>query len=347
VHFVRLVGHVVAPGAIALVVASAPADSRADELETATLTYEARDVGARCPDAESFGRQVAARLGYPPFVAAGKHRVVVRLSGAGGKVHAHAEVTRAGSTTPGTRDLESEIDKCETLTQALATAVAIALDPVRGSGGPAAELPPLPPPPAEPPRTTPEPAPPPPPEAPAAIAPLAPARDPVVLFATAGVVGSDGLLPGVSLGGDVGFGLAISRFSLEASGRLEAMPTSARVDSGDEVTATVFSALLAPCVHLGGWALCALGRVGALQARAPNLAEPGLGTTIFGTLGAGVGYELPVSSIVALRALAAVEAPLVRTVLEIDQASVWIAPPVTAGLELGLVVSLTPAPRRP
>jgi len=315
----------------------------ADELETATLTYEARDVGARCPDAESFGRQVAARLGYQPFVPAGKHRVVVRLSGVAGRVHAHAEVTRAGSTTPGARDLESDLDKCETLTLALATAVAIALDPIHSAGAPSAELPPLPPP--EPPRTPPD------PEAPAReITPppaSVPSREPVLLFATAGLFAADWILPGVSLGGDVGIGARIGRFSLEASGRLEAMPAPVQLDSGDQVTGTVFSALLAPCVHLGAWVVCALGRVGALQARAPDLVQTNLGTTIFGTLGARIGYELPLSSVVAFRALASVEAPLVRTVLEIDQTSVWVAPPLTAGLEIGLVVSLTPSPHQP
>jgi len=314
--------------------------ARADDLETATLSYDAGDLGARCPDAESFARQVAARLGYEPFVPGGKHRVVVRLSAAaGGRVHGHAEVTRAGSAAAGGRELAGEVDKCEALTAALATDVAIALDPLRGMGAPSP--PPLPPLPAVE-KTE---APPLPPsaasgdEAPPPPAAAEPPRERVALFATAGLLATGWLLPGASFGGSVGIGGRTRLLSLEASARVETMLGPARVDSGDRLEATVFSALLAPCLHLEGWVACALGRVGALQARAPDVVEPSLGTTVFGALGARAGYALPLSRALALRALVSAEIPLVRTILAIDQAPVWIAPPVMTSLELGLVVS--------
>lgn len=316
----------------------------ADELQTASLTFSATGLGARCPDEESFRNQVAARLGYQPFVQDGKHRASVTLRIVGDRVRGRAEVLRFGQSTAGVRELDGEIEKCETLTAALATAVAIALDPVR-SAQPA--TPAAPPPPATDVRL----APPPPPLAPPPLPPEQPGPPPVqsaapsrtsriALFGTAGAIGAVGLMPGLAMGGDAGVGLRFEVLSLELSGRVETMPTAARADSGDRLEATMFSAVLSPCGHLGRWLACGIGRVGALQGRAPDVVHPSLGTSLFGAIGARGGYVLPLSSALALRGLASAEFPLVRTSLVIDKASVWTAPPAAAALELGVVVTV-------
>src|SRR5262245_29236928 len=105
--------------------------------ETARLTYVVAANASGCPDEESFRNLVAARLGYDPFEPDGKHAAVVKIARQGGLLRAEARVTREGQPEPGARELEGGLGQCEALTSALATAVAIALDPVRGTQGPA------------------------------------------------------------------------------------------------------------------------------------------------------------------------------------------------------------------
>ena len=307
-----------------------------DEPATATLAYVS-NVGARCPDDESFRHRVAARLGYQPFSPDGKHRVSIRLRAASARVNGHAEVTRAGQSSPGVRALESPIEDCESLVSALAVAVAIALDPVRSAGPPLEE---------------PSPAIGPPPEAPepplvvASPSPDSPAREAPSrdshrsFFGAVSAAGSVGLLPGLSMGGAVGVGLRLEAISVEIAGRAETMPSAVRVASGDRLEATTLSALLAPCAHLHRWSACGVGRAGVIQGRAPDVVAPTLGSSLFGTVGVRVGYELPLSAMVALRALASAEVPLVRTALVVSGAEVWTAPPAMAGVEMGVVVSV-------
>ena len=320
--------------ALALLATRASAEN---EPETARLVYVANGIGARCPDEESFRHQVAARLGYQPFTPDGKHRVAVTLTIAGRRVRGHAEVLRSGQTAAGVRDLDGELDKCEPLTSALATAVAIALDPVR-SAQPAGVVPPSPPSP------TGDPPPPPArlPETPVAPPPPASSTSQTrkVLFGSAGVLGAVGLMPGAAVGADLGVGLRFEAVSVELSGRVETMPGSVRTDSGDRLEATALSALLAPCVHLGRWIACGSGRLGSLQGRAPDVVQPNLGKSLFGAVGARAGYVLPLSPVFALRGIASADLLVVRTSLLIDGAAVWTAPPVAAGLELGVVVSV-------
>ncbi len=311
--------------------------SASDERMTATLAYT-NNVAARCPDDESFRHRVAARLGYQPFASTGDHRVSVRLRVASGRVHGHAEVMRAGQSSPGVRDLDSPIEECESLVSALAVAVAIALDPVRSAGppleepSPATDLsfpessrPPEPPLVGSPPQDS--------------LVRDAPTREsPLRFFGAASAAGSAGLLPGPSIGAAVGGGLRGEVISVEIAGRAETMPSAVRVDSGDRVEATTFSALLAACAHLNRWSACGVGRAGAIQGRAPDVVAPTLGSSLFGTAGVRVGYELPLSSLLTLRALASAEVPLVRTALVVSGSGVWTAPLATAGGEIGVVV---------
>jgi hypothetical protein len=322
----------IAKGAALLAAASLLGSARAsaEELETARLTYRA--PANSCPDEESFRHQVAGKLGYEAFTEDGKHRasVIVRLER--GRIRGRAEVTRRGQSAPGVRELDGEQGQCEALVAALATAVAIALDPVRG-------MQPAAPPPA-PPASAPqivvvreEPAPPPEEKKEEAPAPRA------HVFGVADGVVSLGLAPAPAAGGQVGVGLAWQTLSIEATGRIEATTGPEPVDSGDRIEATVYSALLSPCAALDAWALCITGRVGAFQARAPDVLNPNLGTSLFGAVGARAGYVLRLGQVVSLRALAFVELPLVRTSLLINQVTVWTAPPVLGGLAVGAVFS--------
>jgi len=307
----------------------------ADNLQTATLTFAASGATGPCPDEESFRNQVAARLGYQPFEQDGEHHVSVTLRAVRDRVHGRAEVLRSGQANPGVRELDGEITKCEALVSALATTVAIAIDPVR-SVQPAIVAPP----PATNDRPPPEPPPPPPEQRAPPQAPPSSHSPRITIFGTAGALAAVGLAPGPAVGGGVGVGLRRDVLSLEVSGQVETTPGTTRADSGDRVQATVFSAVLSPCGHLGRWLACGTGRLGVLQGRAPDVVHPSLGTSLIAALGARGGYILPLSSALALRGLVSAEFPLVRTSLTIDGASVWTAPPFAAAFELGVVVTV-------
>lgn len=307
-----------------------------DELPTAELKYVANgDAIARCPGEESFRHQVAARLGYQPFVRDGEHRVSVTLNAALGRVRGRAEVTRSGQTVPGVRELDDKIDNCEALASALATTVAIAIDPVRGLG-PAPTVPP-PPPPAPLPhddragaveRVAP---PSPPPE------PRAPAR-PIFFFAGAGGLFSFGVTPGAAFGAEASFGARRDAFSIAIGARIETMPESERGASGDRLEATVLSGTLAPCGQLGVFLGCIFGRVGAFQGRAPDVVAPSLGTTVFGAVGVRAGVQLPIWRWISVQAMADAGLPLVRTSLRIGPVTAWTAPPGFGGASVSVVV---------
>jgi hypothetical protein len=318
------------------------AEAGEERLESATLSYVVSGAALRCPDEESFRRKVAARLGYQPFSTGGLHRVSVRLSATSTGLRGHAEVTRVGQSESGVRDLDGAVDECEPVTAALAVAVAIALDPVRSAQ---ASEPPIDPhaqdvEPAPAPLTPAVVAAPAPAALPAADAVEPPAASRITLFGAAGAVAGVGLTPGASAGGTIGVGLRRRALSVELSGRAEATPGPTRVDAGDRLEANAFSALLATCAHLRRASACGLGRIGVMQGMALDVKDPMLRTSTFGTLGARAGYEVALSTAVALRGLLSAELPLVRTSFVIDGRSVWTAPPVLGGIEIGVVVAV-------
>jgi hypothetical protein len=101
----------------------------ASEPARLTLTYGAPEE-AGCPDEGSFRNLVAARLGYDPFVPESQDGVRVELVRDHQRMRGHVEVARQGQGAPLARDLSGDADKCEALGAALATTLAIALDPV-------------------------------------------------------------------------------------------------------------------------------------------------------------------------------------------------------------------------
>ncbi|CAN5885579.1 hypothetical protein BH11MYX4_BH11MYX4_22920 [soil metagenome] len=294
------------------------------------LVYAAPPPG--CPDAASFRDLVAARLGYDPFDDTGALDVTVEITMQRGKLQGRAEVAREAMPS-GTRELSGELDRCEPLATALATTVAIALD--AGHDAPQVEPATIVPPPLAPP-----------PSSVLAVRenqdvppPSRPPRPPgVSLVAFAGAVASAAVAPGPTFGPDLGAGFRIGSLSLEASARVETTLSDARVSATNHVDATIFSAGVVPCAHLGALAGCFFGRIGAFHARAVDVANPSLHTWIFAAAGLRGAYTLPLSTSVGLRGALEAGLPLVRTSLEIDDRSVWTAPPVFAGASVALLV---------
>jgi hypothetical protein len=317
-----------------------------DAKETARLAYTTPAEVPGCPDEASFRNLVAARLGYDPFVPEGRHDAAVAIEKHHGKLVARARVTRQGQTEPGVRELGGTPDQCEALAQALATTVAIALDPVRGRRGPETSSPALPaslpaPAPAPAPVFTPAPVivfwPPPPPYTfkPAPVH----RHTPVSFFGVARGLAAIGAAPGPTLGGELGIGLGVGAFSITGALRVEATPGTAIEASGDAIEATMFTGDVIPCGHLARWSLCGLARLGVFEGRSPSVVRPRLGGSLYFAVGARGGYALPITDALALTAGLEAAVPLLRTTLTIDQAVAWTAPPISAALDLGIKVT--------
>jgi hypothetical protein len=302
---------------------------------TARLSYVANESG--CPDETSFRNLVGARLGYDPFEAGGVVNVRVEIVKGRGRLQGHAEVTR-GDSPPGSRDLSGELDRCEPLATAIATTVAIALDPGRGSS--TADLPSAPPL-----------APPPPPSASTVVVvrerdvvvasppPAPPAsRERPSLVGVAGGVASAAVGPALMFGPDLGVMVRLKTLSLEASARVETTLGEARATSGDRLEATVVSGAVVPCAHLRALAGCVFGRVGAFQSGAPNVTEPVLRSSPFAAVGLRAAYVLTIGPVFALRGAIETGLPLVRTSLVVDGNTVWTPPPVFAGASLAALI---------
>jgi hypothetical protein len=73
-------------------------------------------------------------------------------------------------------------------------------------------------------------------------------------------------------------------------------------------------------------------RLGVIQGRAKDVAQPSLGSSFLATLGVGLRAELPHERTWAARFELAALLPVVRTELLVNQQVVWTAPPVYLGL---------------
>lgn len=316
-----------------------------NDRETARLVYVVAANTSGCPDEESFRNLVTARLGYDPFEPDGKHAAAVEITREAGRLRAQARVTRQGQPEPGVRELVGGPGQCEALTSALATAVAIALDPVRGMQGPAPTPAPVPPQALTPPSAAPVPAkeasPVRPTVAPAPMPPVRPGAPPprISFFAAAGGLVSVAAAPGATLGGELGVGLRVRAFSLETALRAETTPGSSLLPSGDRVEVTLITANLLPCGHLGGWFGCALLRGGAVQSRALDVLVPTRKSSPFAAAGLRAGYALQIAGPVSARAAIEAAFQFTRTALMIDTRPAWTAPLVAGGLDLGVLVA--------
>jgi hypothetical protein len=306
------------------------ADPAADR-PTADLVY---DVGALegCPDAASFEDLVAARLGYDPFVTGSARLLSVKIDERGGGLVGTVWL-EDDRGDPRRRSIEAGLSECESLATALATAVGIALDPLFHEAPPPAPSPQ----PKMPPVTAPEP---PPDRRPTPPPPPRDEGESLRFRAFAGPTTSFGLAPGPTLGAALAAGIRAPAFSVVVEGRLDTLPSTAQLDSGDVVRALSITAGPTGCWHIAWWMGCVSGQLGAFDAEAEDIVDPEPSSTFSAKIGAATGAEIELSRQLALRAVAELGVPLVRTSLKIDDIPVWTAPPVHANLGVMAVLGL-------
>jgi hypothetical protein len=323
-------------GSFALFVSTALASlvgtSRARAEPTARLAYVV--TAPSCPDETSFRALVTARLGRDPFTPVSEDQadVGVRRDGAGlsGRV-----VVRRSGKVAAERSIRASAGECDTLVEALAAVAALAIDP-DAALRPSERLPELPPS-TPPPAATMTPVKPPPEVV--EYRPLRPEEPPTrVSFAARGaIVGSIGVLPAGSMGGELGIGFGIGKFSLFAEGRAETKVATAGGSPSSRIDGTLLTAGIAPCGRVGVLIGCLVGRVGALRGRSPDAAHPRDDSTMVAYIGPRLALHLPIDDSFAITPQLEMVVPLVRTTLLFDQQPAWSAPSIAGALGLGVM----------
>jgi hypothetical protein len=317
--------------ALQIALASVTPARAAPPARTARLTYTRGAGASDCPDIDVIRAGVAARLGYEPFDDSAASLVSATVSRTGHVLEARIEIAGADGKPTAERKLASRQHDCVELASAMELAISIAIDPLAG-GRPRSEAP-APPPPAPPPA----PAPPPPQviviREPAPPAPPPPApRVPTVFQVRLGGLGAVGSAPAAAAGGTLQASVRRGSFSLGLEGRGDLASTTTFIFNGapvgDMQTSLLMGALV-PCAFRGLFEGCALLSAGEVRASARGLAMPQQATAPFLAVGARVGLEIPLGSILSAGAHADVLAPITETVLRVSGQPVWTSPAIS------------------
>jgi hypothetical protein len=332
---------------------SAPHESRPVEmvdrhgLARAKLRVES-DAEGRCLGEAGLRAKVTDRLGADPFqdppdlelqvsqrrVAGGYRAVLERRDGAGNLVGSQQ------LTAPGT--------DCSELSDALALALSIAIDPLiltRSPGHVEVKVVPWPRPEtadapapvsAVPPASAPE-------EAPPTVQQVdatSPSREPLDLRLGIGGVGVLGLTPSPAAGLELQGEIHKSRYSLAIAGEATTI-AGQTADSTGTVQAAFFGGAIMPCIHWRSFGFCGRVAAGADVSSSSNLPDAvGTKNTLYLGVGARVFADVPLTPAFSIRPLVTAEVPLVRTALEVGTATLWQTSPVAGSAGLQVVARL-------
>jgi len=269
------------------------ADAQADAIGSAELSWVRASGAESCPPPSAMRAAVARRLGRDPFErdAAVSFEVVVEPRAPGWAARIVAQGTTQGA---GSRELTSEAAACESLADAVALALALAIDPEamertarEPAPTPALAAPTTPAPPIAVVASGPPPA-----SAPAPGAAEFPRAIPYVLG-----LASVGLLPGGALGigllGELGLAERVS-----ASVALDYWPERETAGAGGHFAFGLTAASLGLCGNLVrlpvvGLALCAAGMLGSVHAVVLDLEPTGPGDRLWAAARAGARLWIP------------------------------------------------------
>jgi hypothetical protein len=288
---------------------------------SATAQILAGETPPDCADERALRDLLVARLGTDPLTEPGAPSIQVTLWADASGHHARVEVD---AMPP--RELAAR--SCDDLFEAVATVLAIALDPA-----PASPEPPAPPAPADPTsgavaRSS----------TPVEIrAPVRPAQRRSRVRAWMGIdgVGSVGLAPSPALGASVSAGMRWGRrLRVGLEGALLHTPEAGDLPGPARVRVTVATAAVVPCVLFGAVSACAGVEVGRTEAAGSGMARPASDDALFAAVQARVEIAARVGP-VQLHVSPAVVAPLTRPTFAVDDAPRWTAPPLAAALGVG------------
>jgi hypothetical protein len=296
------------------------------------LDYQRQEGAAACPETSAIQVGVAARLGYDPFDEKAGERLRVAIRQAARGLEARIEMDDADGKPKAERRLVSRQRDCKELAFSVELAISIAIDP-SGSAPPAAgawsdtSSPPI---------GTDTPA----PSAPLEVVPE-PARGsarPLSADLAAALVGGLGSAPSSSLGASVGAGLRAERSSLSIEARAD-LPSSMSLRAGN-VSTSLFTASLIPCLRDTYLAFCALATAGVLRAAGHNLVDSRQITLFYGAVGVRIAAFYPLTHRWSLALQGDAVAPLTETSLTVDGANVWSSSTLAFALGLGATANI-------
>jgi hypothetical protein len=334
----RSLFHVLVPGAVAF--GAFLGTSGAWATPTSRLVYSRSAEADSCPDEQSLRRAVATRIGYDPFFPYATRTIVATMARHGRDFVATVDLVDEGGFSHGARELRAAGD-CGELLDAVALAIAIAIDPQSLT-----QTTPPAPPESEPetpaPKTIPPPPAPTPPStqpAPPDVIPHAPAA-PVSrpdLELTAGAAMSAGFAPGtVAIGLALGAAWRVRVLSLGVEGRVDA-PSSEAAPRGGEVSSWLLIGAVVPCIRLGYLFVCALMQGGVSENAGSGVQGARSGSALWLATGGRLGVEFPVGDRVRLRLHGDVVGNLARSTLDLSTKAAWHAPPWAGSAGAGLV----------
>jgi hypothetical protein len=314
------------------------------------LAYADRS-GANCPNESNLRAAAVARLGYDPFAHAGRATVSVTITRSARGLKGEIRVDNPGREGA-SHAIESSSGDCAELGKAMALAISIAVDAMRGSSEPATQ-------PHD--RDAPPPAP---PSAAQDEHLVPPAVEPELLGS--GSITSDvknpgiprpsspgdaqhwqvslhgltsvGFAPGVTFGGVLGAGWIGSNSSYEVEGRADYPQSTAHGVGSISVWPLLFT--VAPCVLVRGWAFCGLGRIGALHGTGHGFARNLSGSSVLATAGARLANEAILSGPLRFRVFFDLDWIATNNSFDVDHRSAWATSGWGVSLGLGLTTRL-------
>jgi len=314
------------------------------ERRSARLVY-APSVGPTetCPTEQAMRDRIAGRLGYDPFVPDAPRVVELTIRREQATLRGAVAIVDEGGHRGRERVYTESEGACAELATTMALTASLLIDPSAAMGGktsPVNESAPT---------ATPE-SREPPPEPTTPTEPAAAEKPPRATSSGGsvrgriggGVLGVIGTEPEPTLGFDVFGGAGTKRWTVDVEGRLD-LPRDFE-KNGLVARLSLLAATLAPCVHLGVAALCALGTGGALQGSVSQGAFSQSRSSAWFALGARAALELPLVADLGLRVHTDVQAALTRTNVDANVGGVattlWESPPVAATVGAGLLYTI-------
>lgn len=302
-----------------------------DDAPSVQTRLQYRPGSDDCPTKEVLRAGVVARLGRDPFVEAGPvFEVVIEL--VGDELVARLSSVGPDGAAQGARVMRAQQGGCVELAEAVALAIAIAIDPLALTRAPATT-----------PGTTPASTTLPPDHAASSLsttANLPPAHSrvptpvPVRLSGGGELHTAVGAAPSLALG--IGLWGRVRRdiWSAALEGRLD-FTSSTNTDAG-ELRAAPLLASVVGCVHFGPAVGCAVGGVGILYGSLGGLLDSKSFSALHAVAGLRGAWELPLDpAFVQLRV--DVQFALTRTSIEVSGQSLWRNDPlsVVIGVAVG------------
>jgi len=331
-----IVGAVLRSLAFAAVTGVVLASSVAAAAPTGRLIYSrASDVDS-CPDEETLRHAVAARVGYDPFFAWARRTVVVNVVRRRQEFVATVNLIDEQSIAHGARELRTG-GECRELLDAVALAIAIAIDPQILAHPPESSAPVPPPPPP----STVIAAPPPvaaPPASPVERGPSPPpSAAPTAFEASIGLVASSGDAPNMAAGLSAGGAVRWAPVSVGLEGRVDA-PATESATGGGQVSSQLVVVAVVPCRSFGPFAACAVVQGGAMRAWSNGVPDRRTAWTESWEVGGRAGVFVPVATNLFLRVRTDILGNLHRASLELRGTGVWPAAPVTSCIGVDAVL---------